>query len=206
MLEAFSLDLKKEKEKRHCNSLIVSWYSPRSSLLWHHNKWGSPDTCPAKCVISRTVVVFLLNVYYINFMCYKSWSIWPTTLKMQQRQQGGTPESGQLVTHWLYIPGLSTTLAPDCYVPDGDYTVLIFSALWKLWVFHISVFCLCSHSLYLLAWAEISSAVLLCFLLACTPVFLHASSSRPCLPCLPACQPTWTSHPHYSPKSTTMYK
>ena len=40
-----------------------------------------------------------------------------------QQQQGGTPESDQLITSWLYNPGLSTTSAPDCYVLYGDYTM-----------------------------------------------------------------------------------
>ena len=118
---------------------------------------------------------------------------------MQQRQQGGTPESGQLVTHWLYIPGLSTTLAPDCYVPDGDYTVPIFSTL------SFSYFCVLPVLSFPLSFGlsrnlQCRSALLPACLHSCVPP-RQLQSTLPALPaCLPAnldLSPTLLSEEHY---------
>lgn len=48
-----------------------------------------------------------------------------------------------------------------------------------------------------LAHAKTSCAVLLCFLLACSPEFLHAGSTQPCFPALPANQVFSSTVPSY---------
>ena len=59
----------------------------------------------------------------------------------------------------------------------------IFSVFLKLFFFsYFCVFCLCSNSL------------------------VSVGSSRNLQRCLPACLQTWSSHPHYPPESTRLYK
>ena len=87
--------------------------------------------------------------------------------------------SDRLITHRLNPPGISTTLALNHYVPDGDYTVPRFSVFLKLWVFRISVFFAC---------APFCSA-------SCLPALLSSSMPAPVnLACLPACKPGLLLH------------
>ena len=105
-----------------------------------------------------------MGVVFFSFTCSS-----PVCLWVWQQQQSGTPDSDQLITHLLCLPGLSTTSALDYHVPDGDNTMPILVFSWNV-VFHISGFFDFSLiPLSVLAQAELSSAVLLCFLLACTP-------------------------------------
>ena len=47
-------------------------------------------------------VVFVLSPLPAYSLCVCLW-VW------RQQQQSGTPERDQLITHWLYLLGLSTT-------------------------------------------------------------------------------------------------
>ena len=94
-----------------------------------------------------------------------------------QQQKSGTPEEDQLVTHCLYLPGLSTTLGLDLCVQSCDVMVLL-----------LHVFCV--FAFVLMYFSLLSSTVI--FFVFCS-VFrscVHLASSTPAplnLPCLPAC-------------------
>ena len=61
-----------------------------------------------------------MGVVFFSFTCSSPVFLWALL------QQSGTPESDQLITHLLHLPGHSTTLALDYYVPEGD-RYLVFS-------------------------------------------------------------------------------
>ena len=100
-------------------------------------------------------------------------------------QQSGTPEEDQLITHRLYLPGLSTTSALEC-------CYFVFSILWVFCLSCVLAFAFMPFPLFV--HVEISSAVLLCFppispaLLSSSPLALVSSV------CLPACNPGHLVH------------
>lgn len=103
-----------------------------------------------------------------------------TVCQWAWQQQSDTPESDQLVTHRFYLPGLSTTLLLNYYVPHGDFWALLI-------VFFF--FCICPYTLVFVGSCrnlQLCFALLPAHLLS-VPPRLH--STLPCLrDCLPANQ------------------
>ena len=105
-------------------------------------------------------------------------------------------EEDQLITHWLYLPGLFTTSGLNHCIQYGDFTMLLFH------VFCVLAFAPIPFSL--LPRTEVFSAVLLCFLFIFSPEFLQASSTQPFFPaCLPACLQPSSPRPHHAPAPFT---
>lgn len=107
----------------------------------------------------------------------------------QQQKQQSTPESDQLITQLLYLPGLSTTSLLNYQVPYGDLWVPHFFVFYILWVF--CVFCICAHALVFVGSyrnLQRHSALFPACLLSWVP---PASSSQACLP---TCNPGHLIH------------
>ena len=148
----------------HCPSpwphgLSLNWLLPSSSppppfslcffswvllffALWSF--WKLPlkgGYCHSAAVVA--CLCFLCSAFLSSFLphfapslCVCLWA-W----QQQQQQQSGTPERDQLITHWLYLSGLSTTSVLDyaSRMVTSECYHLVFSILW---VFCVScVFC-----------------------------------------------------------------
>ena len=159
--------------------------SVSGSWIHYHTLYSSSAVCHPVFV---AVCVFYISplpppsfLPHLLLLCVCLW-LW---------QLSSTPERDRLIIDCLFLPGLSTSSAPDYCIQYGDLMVLLLSVF-----FFCVFFAFVPMPFLFIAFHRglQCHSTLLCL---CSPESLHAGSLRPSFP---ACLPTW--HP---PSSTSLY-